>query len=85
VNGDLRSPALIVAKGILFFACVGIAAGLLFAESPTWKTAVLLAVLIWAAARSYYFLFYVLHTYVDPTLKYAGLPQLLKAILRNRR
>lgn len=85
MSGDLKSPALIVAKGFLFFACVGIAAGMLFAELPSWKTAVLLLVLIWAAARSYYFLFYVLHKYVDPNLRYAGLPQLLKAIIRGKR
>jgi hypothetical protein len=43
----------------------------------------LLAILVWSACRFYYFLFYVLEAYVDPTFKYAGILALLRA-LRQR-
>jgi len=83
--GDLKSNQLIVLKGILFlFILVG-AAALLFLEQPTWQSAALLAVLVWASARFYYFLFYVLEKYVDPSLRYSGLGALLAALAERRR
>ncbi len=60
------------------------AAGL-FALSPDWTTAALILLLIWASARFYYFLFYVLEKYVDPSLKYSGLRDLIRHILRRKR
>ena len=72
------------------FACsagaiVAGAASLLWLASPTLRTAGLLAVLVWASCRFYYFLFYVLETYVDPRLRYAGLRSLAAAAWRHRR
>lgn len=52
---DLRSPFLIIAKGILFFLLASLSSLLLFAESPHTRTALLLLVLVWASARAYYF------------------------------
>lgn len=81
---DLQSRPTIVAKGILFLGVALVAAALLLLESPRWRTAVLLALLVWAACRFYYFLFYVLERYVDPRLRYAGLIGLARAILAPR-
>ncbi len=80
---DLRSKKLIVLKGILFAALVLGASALVFSEAPTWRTAAGLLMVIWASARFYYFLFYVLEKYVDPDLKYAGLLALLKQLRRR--
>jgi len=79
--GDLHSKFLIVVKGLLFLLIVLTAAGLLFVQNASWLTALLLLLLIWASARFYYFLFYVLEKYVDPHLKYAGISALLRQIL----
>jgi hypothetical protein len=58
----------------MLFLFMGIATGvLLFLESPTLKTAVLLAVVIWSFCRFYYFAFYVIEKYVDPDYKFSGL------------
>ncbi len=81
---DLKSKRLIVAKGIMFFGIAVVAAALALFESPSARTAILLALLVWAACRFYYFLFYVLERYVDPTLRYAGLIALVRAILEKR-
>ena len=78
---DLKSKGWIVFKGIAFLAIAILAATMLLLESPSLQTALLLAVLAWAAARFYYFLFYVLERYVDPTLRYAGILALMRAIL----
>ena len=80
---DLRSPRLIVAKGIGFALIVLVSFILLLAHDPEWRTFALLAILVWAACRFYYFLFYVLEHYVDPTLRYAGLISLARAAGRR--
>ena len=46
---------------------------LILAEHPHWKLVVLLALAIWSFARCYYFAFYVIEKYIDPTFKFAGL------------
>ena len=81
---DLQSKGWIVAKGIAFLCITVAAAMLILLESPSLQTAALLALLVWAACRFYYFLFYVLERYVDPTLRYAGILALLRAILARR-
>jgi len=82
--GDLKSKRVIVAKGLLFLVLIALSGGALFCLAPDWKTLLLLAVLVWASARFYYFLFYVLHAYVDPRYQYAGLVALVKSILQNK-
>ncbi len=81
---DLQSKHWIVAKGIAFGGIAVAAAVLVLFESTSVRTAVLLLLLVWAACRFYYFLFYVLERYVDPTLRYAGLIALVRAILEKR-
>jgi hypothetical protein len=82
---DLTSKPWIVAKGMLFLVMGAVSATLLWLESPTARSAILLALLAWSAARFYYFLFYVLESYVDPSLKYAGIGALVKQILSRTR
>ena len=81
---DLKSKKWIVAKGVMFLVIVLAAAALVLVESPTIECAVLLALLVWASCRFYYFLFYVLEHYVDPTMRYAGLFDLLMAMRQRR-
>ncbi|MBN2591694.1 MAG: hypothetical protein JXA96_17645 [Sedimentisphaerales bacterium] len=75
---DLKSKRLIVIKGLLFISIVFISAIGIVIYCPRIEVIALLLILIWAAARSYYFLFYVLEKYVDPKLKYTGLIDLIK-------
>jgi hypothetical protein len=79
---DLRSKPLRLIKGALFLGVLTLAGGLLLARDPELSTSVLLAVVIWAAARSSDFLFYVLERDVDPRLRYSGL---LAQLLQIRR
>jgi len=80
---DLTSPTWIKAKGLLFLLIGIIAAGLLFLDNPTWQTALLLALAIWSFCRFYYFAFYVIGKYVDPTYKFSGLISFVKYLLRR--
>lgn len=82
---DLTNPNWIKVKGLCFLL-IGIAASILiFLDSPNWKTAVLLALAIWAFCRFYYFAFYVIEKYVDPTYKFSGLISFARYLLRGRR
>lgn len=60
-------------KAILFLAIGTTAAALLWIDSPTFRTALLIALVIWSFSRAYYFAFYVIEKYVDPTYRFAGL------------
>ena len=70
---DLTSPTWIKVMGLLFLLLGMAAAVLLVLEHPTWKTAGLLALVIWCFCRFYYFAFYVIEKYVDPGYKFSGL------------
>ena len=45
----------------------------------------LLMVAIWAFARLYYFMFYVIEHYVDPSYKFAGIWSFLQYLARRRK
>ncbi len=70
---NLTNPKIIWLKGVLFAALGCLAAGLLIAQMPTFRTAGLLAISIWAFCRTYYFAFYVIERYVDPDFRFTGL------------
>ena len=82
---DLESKGWIVAKGFLLLGIAAAAAALVLLEAPSSRIALLLALLAWSSCRFYYFLFYVLEKYVDPSLRYAGLFALLRQRARERR
>jgi len=71
--GDIEDVRLLYAKGAAFLFCGLLAAGLLLADYPDWKVAFLLCLAIWCFARAYYFVFYVVEHYADPTYRYRGL------------
>ena len=75
---DLKSTGAIWLKGILFFMLGSGAAALLLLELPTARTALLLALAIWAFCRAYYFAFYVIERYVDPTYRFSGLGSFMR-------
>jgi hypothetical protein len=81
---DLTNPKLIYLKAAIFLLGGALSAGILLAENPTLKTAALLVIAIWCFARAYYFAFYVIEHYVDPTYKFAGLGSFLRYLARRR-
>ena len=81
--GDLKNPRIIIAKGFLFLATGGMAAGLLLTDHPGFRTALLLLISIWSFCRFYYFAFYVIEHYIDPTIKYSGLWSAMVYLLKR--
>jgi hypothetical protein len=82
---DLTDPRWIKIKGILFLFVGLIAAVLLYLEQPDLKVAVLLAIAIWCFCRFYYFAFYVIEKYVDPSYRFSGLWSFACYLLKRRR
>ena len=82
-SGDLTDPRLIFAKAALFVVAGLLAAAALLAEAPTVRAALLLALTVWCFARAYYFAFYVIQQYVDPTYRFAGLSSFVRYLLRR--
>ena len=71
--GDLKSSRLIVLKGFLFLFAGVVAAATLLGENFSARNALLLLIAIWCFCRFYYFAFYVVEKYVDPTFKFSSL------------
>jgi hypothetical protein len=82
---DLTSSMWIKVKGLLFLLIGIVAAVLLYLDNPAWKTALLLALAIWSFCRFYYFAFYVIEKYVDPTYKFSGLIAFARYLFGRRR
>src|SRR5574341_406838 len=70
---DITNPRWLWAKGVLFLGLGLGASVLLVAEAGSIRVATLLAVSVWAFCRCYYFAFYVIERYVDPSYRFSGL------------
>ena len=78
----LAGPFLPILQGLLFLL-IGLVSGLLLVlEAPTWKVFGLLAICVWCFCRFYYFAFYVIKRYVDPTFRFSGLGAFAKYLMR---
>ncbi len=83
-TGDLESSKLMWLKAVLFLLIGVVCALLLFLENPTLRAAVFIVLTIWAFCRAYYFAFYVIEHYVDPTYRFSGLFSFFRYLLRKR-
>ena len=81
---DIQSPRLLYLKGALFLGMGILASAILLFEHPSWRTAALLSIAIWAFSRAYYFAFYVIEHYIDPGFRYAGLLSLWRYLNRRK-
>ncbi len=82
---DIKSPRLIIAKGFLFLFLGCVASVLLLVLAPNLQVAMLLAIAVWSFCRFYYFAFYVIQHYVDPSYRFASLFSFGQYLLRSRR
>jgi len=81
---DLKSATAMYVKAALFLVAGCIAALGLWIESPTLRTAALIAILVWSFCRLYYFCFYVIERYIDPGFRFDGLFSVLRYLIRKR-
>jgi hypothetical protein len=84
-SGDIKSPALLYIKAGLFVVMGLVAGVVLFLQNPRAQTVLLIAVMVWAFCRAYYFVFYVIQHYVDPDYKFSGLWSVLSYWMRRKK
>jgi hypothetical protein len=82
---ELKSSRWIVAKGLLFLILGLLCAALLALEYRSLRSAGLLVVAIWCFCRFYYFAFYVIERYVDPSYRFSGLVSFARYVFQRRR
>jgi len=82
---SLTSPTWITIKGALLLLLGLLAGTLLFLRQPTLYSGLLLIVTVWAFCRFYYFAFYVMEHYVDPTYRFSGLLAFARHLIVDRK
>jgi hypothetical protein len=81
---DFSNSRLLFVKAVLFVIQGFISALLLITREPQVSTFLLLSVCIWSFARVYYFAFYVIEHYVDPSYRFSGLWSAMTFVCRRR-
>src|SRR6266446_10835432 len=82
---NLTNPTWIKAKGFVFLFLGLLSATLLFLEHPTLRVALLLVLAVWSFCRFYYFAFYVIEHYVEPSYRFSGLLSFARYIIQKQR
>jgi hypothetical protein len=82
---DLTDPRWIKAKGVLFLAAGLASFALLVAEHPEIRVVLLISIAVWCFCRAYYFAFYVIEHYVDPSYRFSGLWSFVRYLLSRSR
>jgi hypothetical protein len=71
-------------KGMLFLLLGLLSAAFLFFEHPTLSVAFLVVVAVWSFCRFYYFAFYLIEHYVDPSYRFSGLLSFALYLIQKR-
>jgi hypothetical protein len=82
---DLRSPRLIWTKVVLFLFIGFVSSSLILLETPEARVGLLLVLAVWSFCRAYYFAFYALERYVDPSYRFSGLISLVRYLWAKRK
>jgi len=83
--GDIKNRKLLYLKAVLFLVAGTLAASTLVWNHPSLLVVLLLVVTVWCFARAYYFAFYVVQHYVDPSYRFAGLIDFARYAVKRRR
>jgi uncharacterized RDD family membrane protein YckC len=82
---DLTNPRLMYFKAILLLVIGGMSGFLLWLQSPSFMTILLVLLVAWSFARAYYFAFYVIQKYIDPSYRFAGLIDFAQYCIKRQR
>ena len=82
--GDIKSKKLILIKGFLFLLLAMLALTILAVDTQSVRSVTLALISAWAFCRFYYFMFYCIEKYVDPTYKFSGLTSFIAYMLARR-
>ena len=83
--GDIKSKRLILIKGFLFLGLGIFALAILALDTQAVRPVALALIAIWAFCRFYYFMFYCIEKYVDPSYKFTGITSFVLYLLNQTR
>jgi hypothetical protein len=81
---NLTDVRWIKAKGLLFLFLGLLCVTLVLLEHISLRVELLMMVAVWSFCRFYYFAFYVIEHYTDPTYRFSGLISFAVYLIRNR-
>jgi Na+/glutamate symporter len=70
-------------KAALFLLIGLTSSALILLELPNLRIVLLLVLAIWSFCRAYYFAFYVIERYIDPSYKFSGLLSALRYLIKR--
>lgn len=76
--GDIQDARLLWLKAALFTVLGAFSVVFILLLYPDLLLAALLGLTIWSFSRAYYFCFYVIHHYIDPSFRYKGIVSALQ-------
>ena len=82
---DLKNPRMMYLKAVLFLGIGVISLSLIYLYTFDLKILMLSVLSIWSFSRLYYFLFYVIEKYIDPSFRFDGLVSVARYLCRSRR
>jgi hypothetical protein len=82
---DLKNPRMMYLKAVLFLGIGVISLSLIYLYTFDLKILMLSVLSIWSFSRLYYFLFYVIEKYIDPSFRFDGLISVARHLCRSRR
>ncbi len=83
LNKDIKNHKLMYLKVILFLLILIISVIEILFTTRDFKTGILLILIIWASARIYYFMFYVIESYIDTDYKFSGIIAFIQYLIRK--
>ncbi len=78
------SPRWIFVKAALFAVILLMSSLIVVLDARIWVRALVIFLVIWSAARLYYFMFYVIERYVDSGYRFAGIYDCLKYLWHRK-
>jgi hypothetical protein len=81
---DLQSHRWMWVKAALFLIIGVVSSALILVELPELRVLFLLVLAIWSFCRAYYFAFYVIEHYIDPSFRFSGLFSMLRYLWDKR-
>lgn len=82
---DITSPRILWLKFALFLVVGALAVTIALVMFPSVQLAGLMLLAIWAFCRAYYFAFYVIEHYADPSYRFAGLGSFIRYAMKRSR
>ena len=81
---DLTSHRWMWVKAALFLIIGLSSSALILVELPELRIFLLLVLAIWSSCRAYYFAFYVIEHYIDPSFRFSGLFSMLRYLWNKK-